>query len=372
MKKVLSLLLCVVLCALAFAGCAGEGETSAVVSVNSSVNSEVSQDKGPGRYEETYYDMFDTECTLIAYTDSEAEFNEISEKFHTFMLTYHKLYDIYNDYDGINNLRKLNMAAGTEPMIVDGKILDLLELGKQAYDLSEGQVDITYGSVLSLWKSMQEVADEDEVYVLPNEDSLAERATHTNIKNLVIDRKNSTAFIKDPEMKLNVGAIAKGYASQKGCEYLRALGVTSAALNMGGNVCVIGTKKDDGSKWAVGIADPDGSGYIQAVEVADKCVVTSGDYERYFEVEGERYCHLIDPKTNYPARTFRSTTVIGADAGLCDALSTALFLLPLDKGKTLIEKTDGVEAFWILADGSIAESTGFSALLMEKENETDE
>lgn len=368
MKKVLCLLACAVLCATVFAGCAGGSETSAVVSVDS----EVSADPGPGKYEETYYDLFDTECTLIAYTDSEAQFHEISDKLHKYLLTYHRLYDIYNDYDGLTNLRTVNIAAGTKPTVVDGKILDLLELGQKAYELSGGQVDISYGSVLALWKTMQSAADEDNVYVLPNEDSLAERAAHTNIQNLVIDREKSTVLIKDKEMRLNVGAIAKGYASQKGCEYLRALGVTSAALNMGGNVCVIGTKKEDGAKWNVGIADPDGNGYIRAVEVADKCVVTSGDYERYFEVEGERYCHLIDPKTNYPARTFRSTTVIGDDAGLCDALSTALFLMPLDEGKALIAKTADVEAFWILADGSTAESDGFAALLMEKSNESDE
>lgn len=365
MKKTICLILCLALCATLGACTDTKQETSAVVSVVS----EVSEDQGPGRYEETYYDLFDTECVFIAYTDSEAQFEELSDKLHQYLLTYHQLYDTYNEYEGINNLRSLNGAAGTEPMIVDGKILDVLELGKKAYALSGGQVNIAYGSVIALWETMKAAADEDEVYVLPNEDALAERAAHANIDNLVINRDHSTAFIKDPEMRINVGAIGKGYAAQKACEYLKALGVTSAALNMGGNVCTVGAKKETGEKWLVGIADPDGNGYIRSVEVADKCVVTSGDYERYYEVEGERYCHLIDPKTNYPARAFRSTTVIGADAGLCDALSTALFLLPLDEGKALIEKTDGVEAFWILADGSTAESKGFSAFLVKDDDE---
>ena len=370
MKKTIALLLCAVLCAAILCGCDNTSgtEVSAVVSVNS----EVSVDPGPGRYEETYYDLFDTECTFIAYTESEAQFNEYSEKLHEYLRSYHKLYDIYNDYDELVNLRALNMAAGSKPVIVDGKILDLLELGKKAYELSDGKVNIAYGTVLAQWHNMQEVADEEEVYVLPNEDSLSEAASHTNIDDVVIDRKNSTAFIKDAKTRLNVGAIGKGYAAQKGCEYVKALGVSSGALNMGGNVCVIGVRQEDGRKWSVGIADPDGNGYVKAVEVADQCVVTSGDYERYFEVEGERYCHLIDPATNYPARTFRSTTVVGNDAGLCDALSTALFLLPLDEGRALIEKTDNVEAFWILADGSTAESSGFSELLVKENDESDE
>ena len=370
MKKTLSLLLCAVLCGVLLCGCTEkpQTETSAVVSVDS----EVSVDPGPGRYEETYYDLFDTECTFIAFTESETQFHEISDKLHEYLLTYHKLYDVYNDYEGLNNMRALNLAAGTEPMIVDGKILDLLELGKQAYEVSGGKVNIAYGTVLSQWRTMQQVADEDNVYVLPNEDTLKECATHTNIDDVVIDRENSTAFIKDAATKLNVGAIGKGYAAQKGCEYAKALGISSGALNMGGNVCTIGVKQDDGAKWSVGIADPDGNGYIEAVEVADKCVVTSGDYERYFEVEGERYCHLIDPATNYPARTFRSTTVIGDDAGLCDALSTALFLLSFDEGKQLIENTDGVEAFWILADGSTAQSSGFAALAVNKNDASGE
>jgi len=368
MKNVLSLLLCAVLCVALLAGCTAGEETSSVVSVDG----QTSEDGGAGRYEETYYDLFDTSCTFIAYTDSEAQFNELSEKLHDYLLNLHKLFDIYTDYDGVTNLRALNLAAGTEPLAVDGKILDVLELGKKAYTLSEGQVNITYGAVVSLWDTMRAAAEEDEVYVLPNDDALEKRAAHAKMENLVLDREKGTAFLTDEETEVNAGAIAKGYASQQACDYLRSLGVTSAALNMGGNVCTIGVKKEDGAKWNVGIADPDGNGYVRAVEISDLCVVTSGDYERYYEVEGERYCHLIDPKTNYPARTFRSTTVIGEDAGLCDALSTALFLLPLEKGQALIENIDGVEAFWILADGTTAQSDGFSALLMETSDETDE
>ncbi len=370
MKKLLCLALCVCLC-LALPACKAVEQDGSAVSVNGqpmgatgTSESETSKDPGPGKYEETYYDLFDTVCTFIAYTDSEAQFKELSENLHERLLSYQQMYDIYNAYGDLKNLRELNMSAGDKPLIVDGEILDLLELGKEAYAFSEGKVNIAYGRVLAQWHTMWKVAEEDNVYVLPNENTLAECAAHSNIDDVVINRDNSTAFLKDPDMQLNVGAIAKGYAAQKGCEYLRALGVTSAALNMGGNVCTIGTK-DDGSKWAVGIADPDGNGYIEAISVENQCVVTSGDYERYYEVEGERYCHIIDPDTNYPARMFRSTTVVGDDAGLCDALSTALFLLPLEKGKALIEKTDGVEAFWILADGTTAQSSGFAALLTD-------
>ena len=373
MKKLLCFITCVCLC-LALTACGTNGqEDSAVVAVSGEVSvgsagdtsGETSKDPGPGRYEETYYDeMFDTMCTFVAYTDSESQFHELSDKLQEYLHSYHRAYDIYNDYEGMNNLRTLNLSAGKEPVILDGKVLDLLELGKKAYELSNGKVNIAYGRVLAQWHSTWEVAEDDNVYVLPNEDTLTECAAHCDINDLVIDRKKSTAFLKDADMQLNVGAIGKGYAAQKACEYLRALGVTSAALNMGGTVCTIGTKKENGENWQVGIADPDGNGYIKAVSVANKCVVTSGDYERYYEVEGERYCHLIDPATNYPARTFRSTTVVGDDAGLCDALSTALFLLPLDEGRALIEKTAGVEAFWILADGTTAQSSGFSALLV--------
>ena len=372
MKKILGFVLCMCLC-FSLAACKSSNqENSDVVSVSSEVSGDTSVDPGPGRYEETYYDLFDTVCTFIAYTDSEAQFFEISEKLHTYLLTFHQLYDIYTDYDGVTNLRTVNLTAGNSPVIVDGKILDLLDLGQKAYEFSDGKVNIAYGRVLAQWHSTWEVAEDDNVYVLPNEDTLAECAVHSDIDDLVIDRENSTVFLNDPDMQLNVGAIGKGYAAQKGCEYLRALGVTSAALNMGGSVCTIGTKKENGENWQVGIADPDGNGYIKAVSVSDKCVVTSGDYERYYEVEGERYCHLIDPDTNYPARTFRSATVVGDDAGLCDALSTALFLLPLDEGKELIENTPDVEAFWILADGTTAQSSGFSALLVKEDNETEE
>ena len=356
MKKLLCFAMCAVLCGALFGGCFAEREPSPAKAVDA-----------PGRYEETYYDLFDTECTFIAYTDTEEQFDELSEDLHDYLLTYHELYDIYKVYDGIVNLRTLNLSSGREPITVDDKILDLLEFGKQAYDLSGGKVNVAYGAVLSQWHTLQTAADEDDVHVLPNDGTLAALAAHADINDVILDRAHHTVFIRDTDTKVNVGAIAKGYAAQQACAFLRERGVTSAALNMGGTVCTIGKKQDDGAKWSVGIADPDGNGYLKAVEVADKCVVTSGDYERYFEVEGTRYCHLIDPATNYPARTFRSCTVIGDDAGLCDVLSTALFLLPLDEGQRLIKTTDNVEAFWILADGSFAQSDGFSALLADDE-----
>lgn len=201
---------------------------------------------------------------------------------------------------------------------------------------------------------------------IPSSETLAEAALHTDISLLEIDEANCTVRISDPDASIDVGALGKGYATEKAAEALRAMGAESYVLNVGGNIRIIGTKPD-GGKWLTGIkdpADPDAS-YALYLNLANTSCVTSGSYERFFTVGGTRYHHIIDKDTGMPATYFPSVTIIAESSALADALSTALFCMPLEDGLALIASIPNAEALWILSDGSQHMSDGLQQYVTE-------
>lgn len=320
------------------------------------------------RYEAQFTDVFDTVTKVIGYAESEEAFsrqvNELKEQFDY----YNQLYDIYNDYEGVVNIKTINDNAGKEPVKVAPEIIDLLKLGKEAYEKTNGEVNIAYGSVLRLWHDYREAGMEDPASAaLPSREELESRAAHTNIDNLIIDEEASTVYLTDPEMSLDVGSIGKGYAVQQVAEYAKEHGIEHLLISSGGNICVIGTK-EDGEDWRVGVQNPDLNSeeeYVQKVQLQDISIVTSGNYQRYYEVDGKQYCHIIDKDTMMPAEHMASVSVIMEDSGEADAMSTALFNMEYEEGKELVESLEGVEAMWILNDGSIKYSSGFSKYLVK-------
>jgi thiamine biosynthesis lipoprotein len=196
-------------------------------------------------------------------------------------------------------------------------------------------------------------------------DLLEAAAKHTDIGALVIDKEQGTVQITDPEMTLDVGAIAKGYAVEMAAQMLEARGITGYVINVGGNIRTVGTK-GDGSKWLAGIENPDASSdepYIAYVELSGESIVTSGSYQRYYLVNGQRYHHIIDRETLMPATGFLSVSVICKSSAQADALSTALFCMSPDEGLALVESLPDVEALWVSTDGTQRTSSGFSAYL---------
>lgn len=315
------------------------------------------------RYSSSFLDLFDTASTVLAYDESREAFNKHLEQFHQKLEEYDKLYDIYNSYEDLVNLNTLNNQAKDAPVKVDSRIIDLLEYGKYVYDLSDGNTNICFGSVLSLWHdSRQYGIDNPDKAFLPDMDKLKKAAKHTSIDSLVIDREKSTVYFADPELKLDVGAVAKGYAVREVCNWARENLWTSAAISIGGNVCTFGYKEDDGKTlWNIGIENPDtsSSDYLVNVKITDLSVVTSGDYQRYYTVDGKKYCHIINPQTLMPSEYAASVSVICSDSALGDALSTTLFNMPIEQGKALIENMDGVEAVWVDKEYNKTYSTGF-------------
>ena len=311
------------------------------------------------QYNATFLSLFDTVTTIIGRAENEDQFQEKAQQIHDQLLVYHQLFDIYNDYEGVNNLKTVNDNAGVAPVEVDKAIIDLLLDCRTYYEMTNGRVNVAMGSVLRLWHDARSEGEDDPVNAyLPDMDALENAALHTSIDDVIIDPVASTVFLADPDLRLDVGAVAKGWATQRVAGSLES----GILLSVGGNVCATGPKDPSGTPWVVGIDDPDHEGYLHTVYVNNESVVTSGDYQRWYMVDGELYHHLIDPDTLYPGRYWKSVSIICDDSGLADALSTALFLLPLEEGQVLLDRC-GAEALWLDAAGKLYYSPGFRELI---------
>lgn len=312
------------------------------------------------------FTFFDTVSYVYSYAgDSQEEFEARSNGVFEILGEYHKLFDIYYEHSGVTNLCTLNKNAGGEAMVVDEKLIDFLLYAKELYEKTDGEMNIMMGSVLSLWHDCREEASSNPSAArIPTADALAEANKHTDMSFLEIDVENSTVRITDPNASIDVGALGKGYATEKAAEYLKSVGADSYVLNIGGNIRIVG-HKPDGSGWGTGIKDPTDhkNKYAITITLADTSCVTSGDYERYFTVGNERYHHIIDKDTLMPAAYFRSVSIITPDSGLADALSTALFAMSYEEGRALVEKIGGVEVLWINADGDMKYTDGFEKLI---------
>ena len=322
--------------------------------------------KEPQTQARSFYEYFDTVCVVMSYKgDSTEAFDTNCNDIEKLLEDYHKLFDIYYEYAGVNNLKTINKNAGIAPVKVDERLIDFLLYAKEIYAITNGKTNIAMGSVLSLWHKEREIGiDNPEKAKLPDENALKEAAKHTDIGSLVINEEESTVYISDPDMRLDVGALGKGYATEKAAQLLIERGVTSYVLNFGGNIRAIGTKVT-GDGWITGITNPDkesNESFICRVNIKNISLVTSGDYERYYVVDEKKYHHIIDPETNMPAKYFSSISVFTPDSGLADALSTALFCMSYEDGVKLLEKIGEVDAIWVTSNGEVKSTSGVEIL----------
>lgn len=308
------------------------------------------------------FDAFDTVISLSAYCASQEEFDGYRRLAEDEFLRWHKLCDIYQSYPELCNLRTVNDSAGQEAVTVSDELMDFLLFAKEMYTVTDGHMNVAMGSVLKIWHDIREYNSvmTDDIR-LPEREELLAAAEHCDIDELVLDPSNGTVLLRDAAMSLDVGACAKGYATEKVTELLTAAGCETFALNAGGNVRVHGTKPN-GQPWVIAVTDPDttsSSLAVGSVEVSGGSVVTSGTYQRFFELEGRRYHHIIDGETLMPENRYLSVTVTAENSGYADALSTALFNMEPEEGLCFVEGLDGVEALWIMADGTLVPSSGF-------------
>lgn len=315
----------------------------------------------PRRYEASFLTLFDTVTTIVGYAETEEDFRRTAQEFHDSLLEYHQLFDVYHEYGGINNLKTVNDRAGGDPVEVDGRIIDLLLFCRELKGLTGGRVDVTMGSVLALWhEARTEGVDDPEHAALPDAGALEEAAKHTGFDLLEIDQEASTLRLTDPLARLDVGAVAKGWAVEQVCRAAPA----GLLVSVGGNVRATGPKPEGNSPWVVGVQDPDGGkqDYLHTLNIDRQSVVSSGDYQRYYTVDGVRYHHIIDPDTLRPGVLWRAVTVVCPDSGLADGLSTALFLLSREEGEALAERC-GAQAMWVAPDGGLLYTDGFLELV---------
>ncbi len=319
------------------------------------------------RYEAQFLKLFDTVTQIVAYSDSKEAFTKHSQLIYDTLKEYHQLYDIYNDYPGINNIKTINDNAGIKPVKVDKKIIDLLLFAKKWYKDTDGKLNVALGAVLKIWHKHREEGIEDEAAAtLPDIAELKEANKHTDINKVIIDQANSTVFLEDPKMSLDVGGVGKGYATEQVCLTAIKNGFTSGLISVGGNVRAIGGKGTPENMWNVGVQNPDKESQTKTLNVLnlnDMSLVSSGIYERYYVVNGKKYHHIIDPDTLFPADNYAQVTILCKDSGVADAMAKAAFILPFDKALKYINSYPDVEAMWVFKDGTIKYSDGFEKFL---------
>jgi thiamine biosynthesis lipoprotein len=251
---------------------------------------------------------------------------------------------------------RINEMAGIGPVRVDADTLAMLLLAKKYHNLSAGAFDVTIGPVMDLW-GFTETNPRVPAPLL-----IVESLVLVDNESLVVNAQERTAYLQKAGMKLDLGALAKGYATEKALQVLEKHGVKKALIDAGGNIRVLGTNARN-APWRIGIKDPrKADALVAIVALTDAVAVTSGDYYRFFEADGKRYHHILDPRSGYPASENMSVTVVTKDAALADVLSTALFVLKGEEAVTLAEKL-GVDLFLVSAEGRILHTPGLAAHL---------
>ncbi len=253
-----------------------------------------------------------------------------------------------------SEIKKLNDNSGKSWVELSPETIYVLEKSKEFSDLSGGTFDITVGPLVKAWG----ISTDNQR--IPGDDELKNLVSLTDYNDLLIDKSSNRAMLKREGQMVDLGGIAKGYAADCAIEIYKKHGIKSAIINLGGNVKVLGSKPD-GTPWKIGIQNPRApiGKIVGIVEVTDKTVVSSGDYQRYFIEDSVRYHHIIDPRTGRPADSgLMGVTVITDSSIDADALSTAAFVLGLEKGMELVESLDGVEAVFIDVDKKIYVTDG--------------
>ncbi len=304
---------------------------------------------------------FDTICSITIY-DMEKMTEESAAKAidKAFKLCAHYESLLSRTKEG-TDIYRINNAGG-EPVECDPETIDVISKGLYYSELSGGLFDITIGKVTDLWDFHAEEP------VVPDNDALRNAVATVGWNKVIID--GNTVALTDPETHIDLGGIAKGYIADRVGETLEESGVTSAVISLGGNVVCLGSKyvsKNENKPFRVGIEKPysNQSEIVGIVAAEDETVVTSGVYQRYFEEDGILYHHILNASTGYPAESDIVGVTLKAGKGRsadCDALATIFLILGEEKAMEMAQRTEGVEAFFILTDGRFASTDGMEVI----------
>ncbi len=294
----------------------------------------------PSRYSRMYYDAFDTVIQLTVYAQAEPDFSA----FEAELWRLDAVFDRYAEHPGICGLWALN-ASGGDWLEIEPELYELLTLCKQWWEKYGDRVNPGMGEVISLWAEYREAGEG-----VPSDRELSQAAEHSDFSSLELSE--GRARLTDPEMTLDLGASAKGYAAGVLQETLLEE-YDSFLLDMGGNITACGEKADGSGSWQVGVRAPETGGILLTMRMEDLSASTSAGDQRYYEWNGVRYHHLLDPETLYPANFVRQVTVLSENAALADYFSTLLFVTPVERALALAESVPEIGAIFVLNDGSV-------------------
>jgi len=261
-----------------------------------------------------------------------------------------RIESLISSWDKNSQTSLINNSAGIKPVQVDKELFDLIYRSIRISDLTQGAFDISYASMDKLWYFDREMKN------LPTSQQIAESVSKVGFQNIVLDEKNRTVFLKLKGMKIGFGAIGKGYAADKAKDILIENNVQSGIINASGDLTAWG-QKPSGDDWMVAVVNPlNKSKVFSWLPIKNSSIVTSGNYEKFFNIGGKSYSHIIDPRTGYPSEGILSVTIISENAELADALATSVFVLGTDIGIDMINQLKNVDCIIINSDNKIIKS----------------
>ena len=259
---------------------------------------------------------------------------------------------IISSWDDNSETSLINKNAGIKPIKVSQELFGLIERAIKISEITDGAFDITYASMDNIWKF------DGTMDKMPSEAEIKNSVSKVGFKKIKLEAENQTVYLPEKGMRIGFGAIGKGYAADKAKDLLVSKDVKGGIINASGDLTTWGTKVT-GEKWLVGIANPLSKGKVFSwLPVVESSVATSGNYEKYITLNGEKYSHIIDPRTGYPTRGINSVSIFAKQAELCDALATAVFTMGRDVGLHMINQIDGVEAVVVDSENKVHRSSG--------------
>src|SRR6056297_1242594 len=259
---------------------------------------------------------------------------------------------LISSWDKDSETTLINKNAGIKPVKVNRELLNLIERSIKISEITDGAFDITYASMDNIWKF------DGTMDKVPTEAEIKNSVSKVGFKKIQLDAENQTVYLPEKGMKIGFGAIGKGYAADRAKELLVSKDVKGGIINASGDLTTWGTKVT-GEKWLVGIANPLSKDKVFSwLPIIESSVATSGNYEKYIELDGKKYSHIIDPRTGYPTRGINSVSIFAKQAELCDALATAVFTMGRDVGLHMINQIDGVEAVVVDSENKVHKSSG--------------
>jgi thiamine biosynthesis lipoprotein len=301
-----------------------------------------------------------TYITISIYDEKEVPSTVFDEIFYT-------IYDfekMMSKNIEMTNVDQINDSAGVSPVEVPEVLYDLIDLSINYGEMSNGLFDISIGPVVNLWG----IGTDDAA--IPDDDELKAAMEKVDYRKIELDPEKNTVFLPEEGMVLDLGAVAKGYIADEVKKVIQKNGYESAIINLGGNVLTVGLKPNS-DHWSVGVRDPQSEmgGLVGILNLEDNAIVSSGVYERFFMKDNVRYHHLINPDTGYPEQSnLLSISIVTGASVDGDALSTAGFLMGFEKGYDFIESLEGVDAMFVLDDGSIYMTSGIESKFLLTNN----